>query len=224
MEFTLSAFVNSLKNGIAKSPLFPYEKEWIHKEKHPNLEHIKYVAFGRNPIIQLDENTYMFELGNEIAEREYPYYHILENSPIIRKKGRASTKTRGSEANIKNLGIRDYERVSWNGKTFTKEYAKNVRGSRKSAISNATRFVRNPWSGLPVKYNPQSNSYLNIHYQYIERVLGSDMLDNLASEYGLKKRARVENAGLTEEYLSQFENGDLVSAIINSVLSFDEGE
>ena len=223
MEFVLSDFVNSLRDGMANSKIFPYEKEWILQQKHANRPfHIKDIAFLTNPITQLDSNTYMFEIGNTYSEENYPYYHILEDAPVIRKRGRGSDKTRGSQARVSNLGQRDYSRISFNGKTYSKEYAKNVRGMRKSVIDRAQRYVRNPWSGLPVKYNPQSDSYKNIHYQYIERIFNSGLLDLLASEYGLKK-ARVENTGLTEEYLSQFENEDLVSAFINSVLSF-EGE
>ena len=32
----------------------------------------------------------IFDIGNEYAEREYPYYHILEDAPVIRKKGKGT--------------------------------------------------------------------------------------------------------------------------------------
>ena len=61
MEFVLSDFVNSLRDGMANSKIFPYEKEWILQQKHANRPfHIKDIAFLTNPITQLDSNTYMF--------------------------------------------------------------------------------------------------------------------------------------------------------------------
>lgn len=222
MEFTIANFVQSMREKMYSA--FPFELEEINKKKHANRPgHIRDVAFMNNQVITLDENTLMFEIGNTYAEERYPYYHILETAPYIRKRGRATDKTKGSQARIEYRGKRDYEKVSFNGKTYSKEYARNVRGqrNRRGQVSHwATDYM-----GRDYFINREADAYENIHYQYIEKMLNNFVLDSLAVEFGLK-RARTQSTGLEEEYQAQsFDEhsslADMVSAMIDS---FDEGE
>lgn len=221
MEFVLSAFVDSLRNEMYRS--FPYEHKEINDVKHPNrIGHIRDVAFMNNAPTMLDENTYAFEIGNTYAEEKYPYYHILENAPYIRKRGRATTKSRGSQAKVENVGKRNYEKINWNGKTYSKEYAKNVRGSRDR--TSKVSYWATDYMGREYFLNREANSYKNEHYLYIENMLNMFILDNLAREFGLK-RMRTQLSGLEEDYMSQVsdEHNSLVSMITNAISSF-EGE
>ena len=167
------------------------------------------VAFKNNPVIyNTDQN--IFEIGNENAEEKYPYYHILEDAPVIRKRGRGTKKTKGSQAEVENLGQRDYNRVSWNGKTFTKEYSRNVRGSRKR-LASVSHWTTD-YMGNDVFINREANAYLNEHYHYIEKMLNDyGILDTLASEFNLK-RGRTIDTGLAEEYFSQ-EDADMTNIL-----------
>lgn len=71
-------------------------------------EEIRDVAFKNNQTIVVSENEYTFDIGNEYAEEHYPYYHILEDAPYIRKRDRGTAKTRGSQAKVEKLGDRNY--------------------------------------------------------------------------------------------------------------------
>lgn len=210
MDFEINAFVDKLRELMYGR--FPYEDDSINKKKHDNrLGHIRDVAFMNNPIVYVDENTLMFDIGNNMAEEKYPYYHILENAPFIRKAGRGTTKSKGSQAKVDVLANRDYERVSFNGKTYTKEYAKNVRGKRAELTRfNADRHIN--IGGKEYRINRSANYYENIHYQYIENMLNGGVNQELAAIFGLKQ-GRTQSTGLEEEYKMQ-ENGIL--AILDS--------
>ena len=160
------------------------------------------------------ENEISFNIGNEQMEKTHPYYHILENAPVIRKRGKGTDKSRGSQAKIEDVGQRDYERVSFNGKSFTKEYAKNVRGKR-NRIDNVTHFVSDS-RGNRKMINREAGAYQNVHYMYIEKILDSGILNTIAEEQGLKVM-RKSNTGLAEEYFAQQGELDLAS-IIDSFL------
>ena len=160
-------------------------------------EQIRDVAFKNNPTILSMENQYTFDIGNEYSEEHYPYYHILEDAPYIRKRDRGTSKTRGSQAKVEKLADRNYSFPTWNGKTFTQEYRKNIRGQR-----NRIGKV----------------SHLNEHYQYIERMLNDSILDILAFEFNLK-RARTEITGLEEELAMEW--GESVSTILDIFNSFE---
>ena len=131
-EFNITAFTNRLKRLILDSNQFPYMRdEDLDKAKHPrrNPLHLKQ-ALDDTAIITGSGTTLIFDFGSESLENSHPYYHILQQAPYIRKRGKGSDKSKGSQAKVEDVGKRDYERISWNGKTFTKEYSKNIRGSR----------------------------------------------------------------------------------------------
>ena len=181
MAFDINVFASRLKELFVSSPLFPnmpenYVNEWgvvqSDREKHKGREPLKLkdavISSMANSTIFV-ENEISFNIGNEQMEKTHPYYHILENAPVIRKRGKGTDKSRGSQAKIEDVGQRDYERVSFNGKTFTKEYAKNVRGKR-NRIDNVTHFVSDS-RGNRKMINREAGAYQNVHYMYIEKIL-----------------------------------------------------
>lgn len=219
MEFTISSFTERLREMMYNH--FP---SLIDRGRNPNgsfkhgeyNEQIKDVAFKNNQTIMVDENQYTFDIGNEYAEEHYPYYHILEDAPYIRKRNQGTAKTRGSQAKVEKLGDRNYSFPTWNGKTFTQEYRRNVRGKR-NRLSQVSHWVTD-YKGDKVFINRESNSYLNEHYQYIERMFNDIILDAIALEFGLK-RARTEKTGLEEELAMEW--GEDVSTVLDIFKSFE---
>lgn len=198
MEYNITDFTTQLRNLMYAR--FPYEHDSINLQKHKKRpKHIRDIAFMENEVMNTGDTT-IFEIGNEQSESEYPYYHILEDAPVIRKRGRGTTKTKGTQEMIKEKGKRDYGYVYWNGKTFTKEYSRNVRGSRKR-LSSVSHWTTD-YMGNDLFINREANSYLNVHYQYIEKMLNNGILDEIATMFNLK-RARTVNSGLVEEFADQ---------------------
>lgn len=210
MEYSLDLFVNRLRELMYQQ--FPFEDESENLKRHRNRpDHIRDVAFARNQTVYIDDNQRMFDIGNANAEEKYPYYHILENAPFIRKRGKGTDKTRGSQAKVEKLSARDYEIVSFNGKSYTKEYSRNVRGKRAELTRfNADRHIT--IGGQEYRINRSANYYENIHYQYIENMLNSNIVDTLAAEFSMK-RGRTQSTGLEEEYKMQEED---IMAILDS--------
>lgn len=213
MDFTLDQFANSLKEWFTNSALFPEYADdgflaGVYKqtdeEKHGNRQplHLKEAATNcLRETTTTTDNMVTFDYGNEKMEETHPYYHILQQAPYIRKRNQATNFSRGSEYR-KNNATKDYEKVSWNGKTFTKEYSKNVRGQR-DRIKNASHWA--VVDGKPRYENADSKVYRNVHYQYIDNILDSDVAYRLASEYGLKYAGK-SNTGFGEEYGLQIES------------------
>lgn len=227
-EFNLTAFAKSLYELFLTSSYFPKMEgnslsSWgimqTDRQKHPNRNPLHLQDAARKCIQQtfqtLEENVVMFDYGNEELERTHPYYHILENTPYIRKAGRSTEKSRGSQAKIEDASKRNYEEVSWNGKTFTKEYRRNIRGSRK----RNDKVSRWAYGGnFKVFVNREANSYLNEHYQYIETVIDS-IVYMLGEQNGARFVGR-RNQGLMEEYFSQFDSS-VSNDILNTFFSFE---
>ena len=193
VEFTISGFVDRLRQTIYDN--FPYLKG---RGYNPNgtpkhgiyNDEIREIAFMRLPVIN-EINQATFDIGSEYAEEHYPYYHILQQAQVIHKAYKGTKKSKGSQQYIADKGARDYEKVSWNGKTFTKEYGRNVRGAR-SRIANALK--------------EGSDTYVNIHYKYIDRILDEN-LPFLAKEFGLSLK-RKQDMGLGEDFASQYPDND----------------
>lgn len=200
MEFTISAFTKRLRELMYDNfPNLP--KRGVNPNGTPkhgtHNEEIRDVAFMNNPTYMVDENTNAFEIGNETAEEYYPYYHILEDTPYIRKRNKATAKTLGSQAKVEDAKKRDYNIISFNGKTYSKEYSRNVRGKR-NRLSSVSHWATNS-SGKLVWVNRESNSYLNEHYHYIEKMFNDVILDQIALEFGLR-RGRTQLTSLREDY------------------------
>lgn len=227
-EFNLNAFSDSLIDLFTNSNLFPYSQEYYidkngksqpYSSKHKNRQplHLKDAvihSISQSRVFEQDMNS--FEIGNEQMEIMHPYFHILNDSPYIRKRNMGSDKTHGSQAKVEK-GKRDYNVVAWNGKTFVKEYQRNVRGSR-NRTNKVSHWITNS-NGEKEFINRDSNTYVNEHYHYIEKIL-DNIVDDLASMYGLKAQRKVDS-GLGEEYASQFEDLGLESNILDIISSFD---
>lgn len=212
MAFDIGAFTRRLQELFVASPLFPNAPEFYvnawgssqkDSDKHKGREPLKLNVAVTNCMqstTMIAETNASFDIGSEQIERSHPYYHILENSPVIRKKNQGTEKSLGSQAKIENVGQRDYERVSFNGKTFTKEYARNVRGQR-NRINNVSHYITDS-RGNTKMVNREASAYQNVHYMYIERILDSGIMEVLATEFGMKLK-RKSNTGLSEEYAEQ---------------------
>lgn len=211
-EFTLRSFVDSIRRNIYDN--FPYENDTLNLKKHKDRPlHIRDIAFMWLPITDNGEMI-TFDIGSEYAEENYPYYHILEDAQVIRKKGRGTKGSRGSQAEIKELSKRDYGHINFNGKTYSREYRKNVRGER-SRLGTATKVVVGS-NGKAYRVNTNAAYYQNKHYQYIERTLNL-VLPWIAQEYGLRM-GRTEITSLQEEYETQ----ESENRIMNILGSFEE--
>ena len=229
-EFSLQSFVEALRKEMYIH--FPYEwNKYRNDTKHPNRTgHIRDVAFMDNQVI-VGENNISFDIGNARAEAKYPYYHILQDAPIIHKRPKSGEpkSDKGSQSKVRNLGQRDYGRVSFNRKTYSKEYAKNVRGKRDSVITNARQWVIDEseggikWSKTGIgNSSRESQYYKNIHYQYINRILELS-IKIVAPQFGYRLE-QVKGTSLKDDYEMQQEMDSVLEDMINSFTDYDEGE
>ena len=220
MDFEKHTFSTRLRELFFNSPMFPimigdYVSKWgqtqsdAQKHKDRNPTHLKQAAEQEvaNTVVE-SENTITFDYGSVKLERIYPYYHILQNSPVIRKANKGTKKSKGIQV-LQSVEKRDFESVYWNGKTFTKEYSRNVRGSRVN-LSKTTMHLNGEY------INTGANQYLNIHYKYIDRILDS-IAPQIASEFGLKL-GRKQYKGLAEEFALQ--EGVSVESVLEAFDSF----
>ena len=226
MEYTITAFTNKLIDLFVHSQHMPDMKGaytnkygWTqedsskHKKRPEPRDLRSQIERSMNTTMSMsfDEGgSISFNIGNEFMEINFPYYHILQQAPTIRKKGKGTTKSKGSQMYEKDVGKRDYEQVHWNGKTFTKEYEKNVRGGRinlnKTSMHIDGQFL-----------NMEQNQYLNMHYKYIDTILDNDVVDQLASYFGMKRK-RTQDSGLIDEFAYQ-EDTD-VATVLKAFESF----
>ena len=214
MEYTISAFTDRLFRLIVDNKNFPYMRDTaLDEKKHPNRKptHLN-TEVRNNPNRVGFENTEMFEIGSPNLERNYPHYHILQQAPMIRKRNKGTTKTKGSQMFVNDLGQRDYEQVHWNGKTFSKEYSRNVRGLRKpnSATIKGGNFTM----------NPDANAYVNEHYKYLDKIC-DDVTPLIAHEFGLTL-LRKQDSGLIDEFADQ--ESITIDQVIEMFDTFNIGE
>lgn len=201
MEFDIDSFLKSIFDTLKGS--VPYESPQNYADKHA-----KRSGARLKDLFDLDKNTIItninmrtVDVGSPMAEAKMPHYHILQQAEVIRKRGKGTTTSKGSQDKEKNLLLRDYERVSFNGKTFSKEYNKNVRGQRsKARLLNEPklRYINGQYVA-----NEKSNSYVNIYYQYIDKILDR-ALPFIANDYGMKMSRKLDT-GLQEEYALQMD-------------------
>ena len=222
MEYDLSAFANKIRDTLYDN--FPLSKSLRNKSgslKHPNRKgHARDYAFKNLPMIHT-QDTITFDIGSPNAELNYPHYHILEDAEVIRIRGKGTKTSKGSQDKISDKKARDYGRVSWNGKTYTQEYKKNVRGIRSKTGKAKQYFVDS--NGVAHVINETASSYVNIHYHYIERTLNAT-LSFIANEMGLKM-LRTQNTGLGDEAQLQANADagiDFVGNIIDTLSSYME--
>ena len=198
MEYNIYDFVIVLRNEMYKRfpNLVGRGFNYTGSPKHgKHNQEIRDVAFDKNPTNFVTDNMISFDIGNDFAEKYYPYYHILQDSPVIHKREKGTTKSKGSQAEITELSKRDYGIVMMKCKTFSKEYTRNIRGARKQVVDKSQRIVNG------VKIHETSNTYKNIHYQYIDK-LARISSSQLAIEFDLKL-LRPTSSGLVDDYVSQ---------------------
>lgn len=219
MEFTVGNFVEKLRQVIYDN--FPYESDEKTIEKHPKRPlHIRDIAFGYLPSFNQPDGSIYFDIGSDYAEEYYPYYHILEDSEVIHIKYKGTKGSKGSQDRISDKAARNYGKVSWNGKIFSREYVKNVRGARSRAGKSRQYIVGS--DGVVYKLNQDSTYYYNKHYKYIERIL-DQTLPFIAQDFGLKMQ-RTVITGLEEDYIAQeqetmahdYSEGDTILNILDS--------
>lgn len=203
MEYSIDNFTKLLKQLLYDK--MPLSSEEERARKHPNRNfHMRDLALGNNTVIPLGTDSMYFEIGNDESEEKAPYYHILQDAQVIRKKGYGTEKSRGSQAFIKDKSKRDYGQVTY---TITEdkkgrkrvnpfyEYRRNVRGKR-SLIGKASQKIINS-EGKEIRINRESKYYANIHFNYIGRNLET-IVKTLAKEFNLKLGTSKQN--FDEEY------------------------
>jgi hypothetical protein len=172
--------VNLLKQGMANSPLFPYDYSPNRKSTRNGLPkpHMKDSALLSNAVIPLDASSYYFEIGNSNAEALTPHYHILEDAKIIRRANKSTKITRGSQDRVADKGKRNYgvwqDRITTQSKGSQYGYLETIQEYRQNQS-------RNFWGDAAkareyterVKYHHvyNRNHYSNVHWKYIERIL-----------------------------------------------------
>lgn len=220
-EFDLNRFANAITTYMRA--FFPYmTNEELDKSKHPKRTplHLKNAVFDNIQMIQT-LNTITFDIGNPRLEMTHPYYHILEDSEVIQIRNKGTVKSKGSQDKITDAKARDYGIVKWNGKTFSQEYRRNVRGARSRASKGRQKVVIVGSNAQVFKVNTNSTYYTNIHYHYIENIIDR-MIPLISESFGLKP-LRKSSTGLGEEYIAQEqENNDVgVEHILNILDSFN---
>ena len=225
MEYTLENFTNLLIELMKTQ--FPYMQDSeLDKKKHPKREklHLRDEVFS-NLEVSKQPNQQIFDIGNDSLERTHPYYHILQEAQVIRKRYKGTEKSRGSQAKIQDVGKRDYTRIekieTKNGVKYKQEYKKNVRGAR-SLVGSSSHWTTSA-SGQRVFVNREANYYENIHYHYIDNMLNNGIVDMLADTFGLKRKG-TQFTGLGDEYQMQVnidEGVDSPTNLINIMNSFE---
>lgn len=162
---------------------------------------------SQSQIIPVGLNGYAFEMGSPNLELNFPHYHILEDAYTIKKRGKGTATSKGSQDKVADKSHRDYsawtvrenvrrnknpntgEMIESKTRSVYQEYRKNVRGSRKPKEKYA--LVRDA-SGNKVWANV-STSYVNRYYHYIEKAMDIG-LPFIAQKYGLRmKRVSLDD-------------------------------
>jgi len=210
MTFDIDSFTNRLMELIADN--VPYESEESYERKHKKRQGKRLKdLFSKNSLqetdfnalnttVSLNINTRTVDVGGPMAEATMPHYHILQQAQVIHKRGKATKSSKGSQ-DKENTMEKDYEKVNWNGKTFSKEYSKNVRGSRNQAERLRSPKLRYTNGNYEIDKRYDQHTYINTHYRYIDRILDT-ITPWLAGEYGLKLSRKMDT-GLQEEYSVQ---------------------
>ena len=222
MEFEIGSFTQRLIDLFVNSKQVPNmggsytnrfgytQKDETKHKKRPAPRDLNYRIWQcmNDTKSKVDNNKMTFDLGSEYMEEYFPYYHILQQAPVIRKKGRGTKKSKGSQANVADVRQRNYEMVSFGGKIFTKEYSRNVRGNRVK-LDKASHWKDGVFT------NQLAGQYQNIHYRYIDKIC--DEIANLIAQEYRMKLGRKQDTGLAEELALDWDEPiETVLDIINS--------
>jgi len=186
---TLNEYVNQivieLKVRMAESDLFPFDDGTRYGNQRPRPQfkpHAKNVALKNNFITVVSPDIQLFEIGNEVAERTAPQYHILEDAKVIANPYRGTKKSKGSQAKIADKAKRDYsvENPVSSSTKVSQEYRPSFKEGRRNyslsqgLLVNKNYEARN--EAKPYRYNK--------HYAYIERILEKEV-PSIASDLGI---------------------------------------
>lgn len=199
----LNAFSKDVRQLLIDG--IPVESDENFLKKHKKRGKKLFQAFSEDAngqVIPLGTNGYVFELGSTNLEANFPHYHILEDAYTIKKRGKGTATSKGSQATIVNKGQRDYGGwIVTTGKgrgqhSVYQEYRKNVRGGRKPKEKYkqvVQKYVDdNGEVHKSVVFQNVSTSYVNRHYHYIEKTMDNG-LPFVAQKYGLRM-ARVQTS------------------------------
>lgn len=221
--------INLIIDAFESSSIFPYDDGKTHWRK-ATKPHMKDIAFRDNikkGAIKLGNNSYYFEIGNELAEEKAPQYHILEDAKIIRRPNKGTKKSRGSQGNIKDKKMRDYGSYLYRPRTQSKssefgkmeliqEYrqnqARNFFGDAEKAREYSER----------VKYHHENkrNYIENKHWKYMERILNVS-LPFIADIIGAKLVASNE---ISESDVDGGKSYELIDSPNSVFADLDTGE
>ena len=148
-------------------------------------------------VIPIGLNSYAFELGSPNLEQNFPHYHILEDAYTIKKRGKGTATSKGTQDKVAKEN-RDYGgwtvSTNINKKTGEKsysvyqEYRKNVRGKRKP--KEKYKLVNKNGTQM---FETSSSSYVNRHYHYLEKTFDKG-LPYIAQKYQMRMgRVQINN-------------------------------
>ena len=192
----LSEFAKDIRELLIDN--MPVESDENFLKKHVKRGKKLFQAFAgdsNGQVIPLGTNGYVFELGSENLETNFPHYHILDDAYTIKKRGKGTTTSKGSQAKINDKGKRDcgiwvVSTKNKSGRTSVyQEYRKNVRGNRKP--KEKYKMVVDKETG-EVMFQNVSTSYVNKYYHYIEKAMDNG-LPFVAQKYGMRM-ARVQTS------------------------------
>lgn len=184
----IANFITIFYSRVKNSPLFPYDKS----RPASRGAHMREVALPKN-IVQLSPTQWYFELGNDVAESTRPYYHILEDAEVIhygnrrarrnvngtiktygKPKAWGTTKSKGTQAGVNPASDRDYGMwLTGTTKGGKDKLYQEYRQSRRSKINSA---YSNEAERLKYAQTNTTGYFPNIHYQYIERIIDSEVV------------------------------------------------
>lgn len=165
---------------MANSPLFPYDS--VHYRNKP---HMLDSALLANTWYAVDDETHIFEIGNDKAEAEAKHYHILEDAQTIHYGNRRARRVVKNPDGTKS--VRAYGKVrSW-GTTKSRGSQANAGASRdygKWSYSDDGKLRQEYRSGGKKKAPTEtSTAYANVHFHYIERIM-EVIIPEIASDIG----------------------------------------
>ena len=106
MEYEIGTFTQRLIDLFVSSKQLPNmhgeytnrfgytQSDSTKHKKRPDPKDLKYRIQQciNDTKTRIGDNQFMFDLGNEFMEENFPYYHILQQAPVIRKKGYGTVK------------------------------------------------------------------------------------------------------------------------------------
>jgi hypothetical protein len=171
------------RNGGTKG-LYPYDK--VTPENKRKKPHALDNAFEKHFVIALTPEMNYFEVGNPIAEKQTPHYHILEDARIIRMPNKGTDTSRGSQGRVKNKAKRDYSVLgtAQGSKTVVQEYRQGF--TRNYYGQGTQRTTPREYVKREAVTAKNKRGYRNnIYFGYIENLV-MESGQNIASRFNAR--------------------------------------